>query len=65
MTEMFDGKDERDRVLGAPAVIGELRQFEKLRALDPPISCAQIAERMIWSRRDTRWLLTKMGDKRP
>jgi hypothetical protein len=65
MTDLFNDKEHRDRVLGAEAIIAELKQFDKLRAIDPPITCAQIAFRMVWSKRDTRWLLTKMGDKRP
>lgn len=58
-------REDRDRVLMADAVMQELQQFEKLRALDPPITCAQIAERMIWTKRQTRWLLNKFKDRRP
>lgn len=56
--------NENDRVLFGDAVIAELRQFEKLRALEPLITCAEIAHRMAWNRRDTRWLLKKMNDNR-
>lgn len=56
--------DEKDRVLFGDAVVAELRQFEKLRAVDPPLTCAEIAHRMVWSRRDTRWLLQKFNDRR-
>lgn len=62
---MIKSREEADRVLMADAVIAELRQFERLRALDPPITCAEIAQRMIWTKRDTRWLLKKMKDNRP
>lgn len=57
--------EERDRLLMGDAVVAELKQFEKLCAIDPPISCADIAHRMAWGKRSTRWMLTKMGDKRP
>ena len=56
--------DEKDRVLFGDAVVAELRQFEKLRAVDPPLTCAESAHRMLWSRRDTRWLLQKYHDRR-
>lgn len=56
--------DEKDRLVFGDAVIAELRQFERLRAIDPPLTCAEIAHRMVWSRRDTRWLLQKMNDRR-
>jgi len=46
------------------SIMLELRQFDKLRSLEPKISCAEIAHRMAWSKRDTRWLLKKMGDDR-
>lgn len=62
---MTNVKEDRDRVLMADAVIGELKQFERLRALDPPLTCAEIAHRMIWPKRETRWLLKKMKDDRP
>lgn len=58
-------REDADRRLMADAVMDELKQFDKLRALDPPITCAEIAHRMIWSRRDTRWLLKKFRDDRP
>lgn len=56
--------NERDRVILGDAVIAELRQFERLRSLDPPLTCEDIAHRMAWPKRDTRWLLKKMNDKR-
>lgn len=47
-------------------VMTELRQFVKLCALDdPPLTCADIAHRMVWTKRDTRWLLNKFKDGRP
>lgn len=57
--------DKDSRYTPASSVILELKQFSKLLELDPPISCAEIAHRMAWTKRETRWLLTKMGDKRP
>ena len=56
--------DEKDRLVLGDAVIAELRQFERLRAVLPALTCAEIAHRMVWSRRDTRWLLQKMNDRR-
>jgi len=55
---------EKDRLLLSAAVISELKQFNKLRQLDPPISAADIAYRMAWTPKDTRWLLRKMKDHR-
>jgi hypothetical protein len=62
---MIRDADERDRLLMGDAVFAELKQFDKLRQLDPPISAKDLAFRMAWSLKQTRWLLTKMGDKRP
>lgn len=62
---IFDGKDEMDRQLGAPAVIAELKQFNKLRAIEPQLTCAEIAYRMVWTRTETRRMLRKMKDNRP
>lgn len=56
--------DERDRLVLGDAVMTEIRQFERLRKIEPPISCAEIAHRMAWTKRNTRWFLTKMKDYR-
>ncbi len=61
---MIKPPEERDRILFGDAVISELRQFHRLVELDPPISSREIAHRMAWSRRNTRWMLTKIGDRR-
>lgn len=57
-------KEERDRVLMADAVIAELRQFERLRALDPPLTAAEIGHRMVWPEKEVKWLLKKLRDDR-
>lgn len=57
-------KEDNGRLMMGDAVIAELRQFEKLRKIEPKLTCAEIAHRMVWTRRNTRWLLTKVGDKR-
>lgn len=64
MTEKKIDHDQ-DRLLMGDAVVSELKQFDKLVALDPPISAAEIAHRMVWGKRAVRWYLTKIGDKRP
>lgn len=55
---------DQDRLLMGDAVVSELKQFDKLVALDPPISSVEIAHRMVWGRRSVRWYLNKIGDKR-
>lgn len=56
--------DKEGRYTPATSVIQELAQFKRLCAIDPPISCAELAHRMVWTKRDTRWMLNKIGDKR-
>jgi hypothetical protein len=56
--------EERDRILMADAVMADLKQFDKLRRIDPPISTADIANRMAWKLKDVKWLLKKMKDDR-
>lgn len=55
---------ERDRLLYGDAAIMEMKQFEKLRQLEPPLSSREIAHRMAWSQKQTRSMLNKVGDKR-
>ena len=54
----------QDRLLMGDAVMSELKQFDRLVALDPPISAVEIAHRMSWGKRSVRWYLNKIGDKR-
>ena len=61
---MTNSIHDRDRLLMGDAVVSEMKQFELLCAIEPKITAAEIAHRMAWGKRATRWLLTKMGDKR-
>lgn len=58
-------REEADRTLMGDAVIQELRQFHRLCAIIPPLTCEDIAHRMAWSKRNVRWLLRKLSDNRP
>ena len=42
----------------------DLKQFNKLRALDPPLTSTDLAHRMGWSRQYTRKMLNTYKDKR-
>lgn len=42
----------------------ELRQFERLMYIEPPLSVEDIAFRMVWTEKDVRWLLKKFKDDR-
>jgi len=57
-------EEDQNRLIMGDAVISELKQFDKLCAILPLLTCAEIAHRMAWGKRATRWLLTKNGDKR-
>lgn len=57
-------REDNDRILMADAVMADLRQFDKLREIVPPLSPEEIAHRMIWPAKNVKWLLKKMGDTR-
>lgn len=57
-------REEADRHLLGDAIISELKQFENLRQLEPPLSPSEIAHRMVWKEKDVKWLLKKLGDTR-
>jgi hypothetical protein len=57
---MTSPPDERDRKLGADAIMGELRQLNSLLDLEPPLSVDEIAHRMAWKPKDLRKLLKMM-----
>lgn len=56
--------DKEGRYTDSSFISLELRQFSKLLKVSPPLSCEEIAQRMAWSKRETRKLLTRFGDKR-
>jgi hypothetical protein len=55
---------DADRILLSAAVIADLKQFDKLRRAEPPLSIDDIAHRMAWPKKDVKWLLKKMKDTR-
>jgi hypothetical protein len=57
--------DKEGRYEPSSAVQLDLKQFERLREIDPPLTCAQIAHRMAWTKLQTRKLLRKYKDHRP
>lgn len=42
----------------------ELRQFERLMYIEPPLDSDEIANRMVWPVKEVRWLLKKFKDDR-
>lgn len=42
----------------------ELRQFERLMYIEPPLDSDEIAFRMTWPTKDVKWLLRKFKDDR-
>lgn len=61
---MTKNREEADRLLMADAIIEDLKQFNRLRAVEPPLSVRDIAYRMVWHVKDVRWLLKKIRDRR-
>jgi hypothetical protein len=57
-------REDSDRILMADAVIEDLKQFNRLIAVDPPLTIQDIAFRMAWEVKDVRWLLKKIRDGR-
>lgn len=56
--------DNQGRYTTAAAVINDLKQFERLRAIDPPLTADEIAHRIVWPVKDVKWLLKKLRDTR-
>lgn len=61
---MIEDIDNQGRYTPAAAVINDLKQFERLRALVPPLTVDEIAHRMVWPVKDVKWLLKKLRDDR-
>lgn len=58
-------KAEKETLKAATKVIGrELRQFERLMYIEPPLHSAEIAHRMVWPLKDVRKMLKKFKDDR-
>lgn len=56
---------ERQALEDAPRRINlELRQFERLMYIEPPLEVGEIAFRMVWPEKDVGWLLKKFKDDR-
>lgn len=60
----MSAREDAGRHLLADAIMEDLRQFDKLRRVEPPLSVTELAHRMAWKVEDVQWLLKKMKDTR-
>ncbi len=56
--------EESGRVGMADSVIADLKRFNKLCQIEPPLSIPDLAFRMVWTVKEVRWLLKKIRDGR-
>lgn len=56
--------DNEGRYVPSAAIMLDLRQFDRLREVNPPLDAAEIAHRMVWPIADVIWLLRKFRDPR-
>lgn len=56
---------EKETLKAATKVIGrELRQFERLMYIEPPLTVEEMAHRLVWSEKEVRKMLRKFKDHR-
>lgn len=60
----MSNREDAGRHLLADAIMEDLRQFDKLRRVEPPLSIDDLTHRMAWKKKDVKWLLRKMKDDR-